>query len=143
MSHSVNPDDVMALLEDGPNFVKVLAQWLGVSRQELRPVLRQMRAAGALRQLPDHRLALGNYRLPSERYRAELPPSSAPAFSSPPPIMRQEGPTTFRVIDGVEYEVLWNGGPLIHDWPGSGSSLGPSADARPRAVLHSPRGARS
>lgn len=73
----INPDDVLALVEDGPQFAADLAKWLGVSRKELRPVLRELTSARAIRQLVrDQRWALAGYVPPPRGMNYDRRPST-------------------------------------------------------------------
>lgn len=124
---SINPDDVLALLEDGPKLTRVLAAWLRAPRQELRVVLRQMQAAGTLRRLDDNRVALASHRTPREREEDERQRPLTVSEERPLP-MRPDIRTTVRTIDGVEYEVF--GLDDLIRWKDEERALDPSVPGR-------------
>src|SRR6185436_3039441 len=117
----IDPAVVLFMLREGPRRPLLLAQWLAVSRDELRPVLRQMQAAGSIRRLADNRVALAAHRTIHEREAAE---HQQPMAARPAPVAERRKSRPTRVVDGVVYEVIDYEALLRkRNWPRGGSSL--------------------
>lgn len=117
----IDPAVVLFMLREGPRRPLVLAQWLSVSRDALRPILRQLQAAGKIRRLADNRVALAAHRTIHE-HRAEE--RQQPIVSNARPVHVAAQPKPTRVVNGqvfeiVDYEKLLKD----RDWPRGGSSL--------------------
>jgi len=106
--------DLIALLEDGPQHVDDLRAWLRLPRTTLMALLHRLHRDGQVRQLVrDGRWALATYVKPR-------------VWDAKPEIVRIEEGRTIRVIDGVEYEVVTLDelqARLAEAWPSRGSSL--------------------
>lgn len=113
----IDPAVVLFMLREGPRRPLVLAQWLAVSKAELRPVLFQLQKSGKIRRLSDNRVAIAGYRTIHERFAA-----AAATPGAEPPSPKRGRPT--RIVDGVVYEVVDYESLLRkRDWPRGGSSL--------------------